>query len=162
MGDTNGIRVFVYGTLKQGNGNYRHYLQQSELLGRCALVGKHTMVDLGAFPGVINYGEESKAPEKTVYGEVYRVTSDVLGALDLLEGNGSFYTREKVWTPWKKAWCYYLPKEYYKENTEVISGSWNTSAPEQSWIDAGAVQAGDGDGAEGEATASDGGGATDA
>lgn len=133
MGQFNGVRVFVYGTLKHGHGNHEYYLKNSQFLGRHMLKGKHRLVDLGAFPGLVDLSAEEACPESDVIGEVYLIDEKVLAALDLLEGNGTFYNRKKIDTPWKKAWCYYLPTEYSDE-MEVPGGSWNPSDDEKLWV----------------------------
>lgn len=129
-----GIKVAVYGSLKKGHGNYR-LLAASEYLGRCMLRGRYTMVDLGYYPGVVMRDE---GDEGAVLCEVYRVTEDTLASLDLLEGNGSYYTRSKVDTPWKKAWCYFLPAdEYLKRDIDVVpSGIWQATEEEEHYVNA--------------------------
>ena len=47
-----GIRVFVYGTLKQGRSN-ANALRGAEFLGRCRLTEGHKLVDLGFYPGLV-------------------------------------------------------------------------------------------------------------
>jgi len=107
-----GIRVFVYGSLKRGHGN--NWLLDhggAEFLGLCLLSGKHKLVDLGYYPGLVP-DHSPNAPEQTVLGEVWRVDKDTLDALDQLEGHPDYYARCKVQTPWKGAWAYYLPTDY--------------------------------------------------
>lgn len=85
--------VFVYGTLRKG-GLYNRYLANSTFLGMATATG--TLLDLGRFPAAYFSGE------RTIKGEVYRVTSSVLDALDGLEGFDpkhtelSFYVRRKI------------------------------------------------------------------
>ena len=118
--DTSGVRVFVYGSLKQGQVNNR-VLADAELLGRCYLEGKYTMVDLGWYPAVIPGGDT----ERRIFGEVYRISEDHLDALDMIEGHPTYYERHKINTPWKNAWCYFLPDDYLSAGSEIESGMWN-------------------------------------
>jgi gamma-glutamylaminecyclotransferase len=137
---SSGIRVFVYGTLKKGHHNHkiigRHLGKESVFLGRCALNGPFTMVDLGYFPGVI-YTPTDTTVKNMIYGEVYRINQEILTHLDVLEGNGQFYTRERVETPWKKAWCYFIPRNYMPVNRSgaiITSGTWRPSEEESAYI----------------------------
>ena len=131
-----GIRVFVYGTLKSGKGNWRHYLDNDRTvsLGRCKITGPFAMYDLGFFPCVI---EDSSLPEAEIYGEVFLVDSDTLDSLDLLEGHPDWYCRRKIPTPWKNAWIYTMPLKgngALEEEHYITSGCWNPSEEEAEWI----------------------------
>lgn len=112
--------VFVYGSLKAGFHNHilLGNIDESEYLGRAWAHGPYAMRDMKAYPGLYRH---SSLPMSHVVGEVYRVTQDVLWSLDILEGNGSFYTRHKIpvqvhpigsgqsMVQDMKAWCYFLP-----------------------------------------------------
>ncbi|MBM7615605.1 gamma-glutamylcyclotransferase family protein [Alkaliphilus hydrothermalis] len=87
LGD--GFLVFVYGTLMKGNSNHKRFLSNAKCLGTGVVVG-YTLYDLGSYPGV----KHSK--EGVVKGEVYKINTDMLRDLDLLEGEGSLYLREKT------------------------------------------------------------------
>ena len=93
---TQGIRVFVYGSLKQGHCNYPA-LEDATFLGRCFLEGNYTMVDLGWYPAVVNHGVDG--PVNRIFGEVYLVPEDTLYTLDCIEGHPTFYERRKIETP---------------------------------------------------------------
>lgn len=91
-GTNDGHLVFVYGSLKRGFGNHsiiRHsggiFLGQ----GRTA-EKKFDMLSMSAFPACYIGGEYHIA------GELYAVDNRCLGSLDMLEGNGHFYTRKEV------------------------------------------------------------------
>ena len=138
-GDTTtaGIRVFVYGTLKEGNGNHSHFFDGNDganLLGRCTISGPYVMRSLGFFPCVT---EVDGGDDAEIIGEVYQVDSNTLDALDMLEGHPSWYSRHKVETELGKAWCYFMPEsECYTGDEAIIeSGCWNMSADEAEWID---------------------------
>lgn len=111
-------RIFVYGTLKRGYGNWNHFLNKPEVkfLGEDTLKG-FTMVSLGGFPGVI-YGGEGE-----IHGEVYEIPDDVSRSIDYLEGYPEFYTKMGVITKWGAADMYILPKAFLN-NPVVESGNW--------------------------------------
>lgn len=123
-----GIRVFVYGTLKHGHGNHR-LLEKATFLGRCYITGTYRLLDLGWYPGLVL---DQNTPKSNIFGEVYRITQETLDDLDILEGNGSYYTRTQVQTPWKKAWCYFLPGAYNDRNDlkYLEKGVWKPSDDE--------------------------------
>lgn len=86
-------KVFVYGTLKQGYGNWQRLLEgKSVFLGKAVTVSKYTMLDSG-FPVLM---ESGKRETGNVAGEVYEVDSNVLKHLDRLEGEGSMYDRKLI------------------------------------------------------------------
>jgi gamma-glutamylaminecyclotransferase len=123
---TNGLpRVFVYGTLKKGYGNHR-LLSGATCIGATQVEGPHRMVDLGYFPGAVRVDLE-RGPG-VLRGEVYEVTTEILGSLDLLEGHPNFYERAKIDTEHGKAWCYFLPQQYLDEYPLIESGEWGSSA----------------------------------
>jgi len=70
-------KVFVYGTLKRGHYNHR-LLVDSDYVGDGSIEG-FDIYDLGCYPGVVQ-------GTRTVHGEVFSVTDDVLRHLDCLEG----------------------------------------------------------------------------
>ncbi len=130
-------RVFVYGTLKKGHGNHR-LLETSQFLGRCKLYDHFRLVSLGGFPGLVKVPEDQ--PKCEVSGEVYAVTDDVLTSLDYLEGHPRFYERQKVKTPFKNAWAYFLPDAYLRY--PLVATSWKPSPEEIEWLKA-QIEAGD-------------------
>ena len=79
--------VFVYGTLMKGQANHR-LLRDESYLGEATLDG-YDMYDLGYFPGIV-------PGTGTVRGELYRVVTVELLSLDVLEGQGTLYSRETV------------------------------------------------------------------
>ncbi len=134
MADTTnhpGCRVLVYGSLKAGHGNHP-LLHGSTFLGRMALPGPYVMLDLGFYPGVVR---KQGGDTATISAEVYQVSEETLYALDCLEGHPTYYKREKVETPWKKAWCYFLPESYLTKDIEVVEdGVWQPNEEEQAWL----------------------------
>ena len=104
--------VAVYGTLRNGFPN-NDILQYSEYLGEDILEG-FLMFDLGAFPGVIRYGDG------TIVVEVFNVNEDTLDDLDFLEGKDRLYRRELVDTSYGPSYIYTIINPWGK----VISGDW--------------------------------------
>jgi gamma-glutamylcyclotransferase (GGCT)/AIG2-like uncharacterized protein YtfP len=123
------IRVFVYGTLKQGHGNNR-LLENSKFLGRCYIEGPWRLINLGAYPGLV---EIPKIEFAKVLGEVYQVDLDTLQSLDWLEGHPRYYRRDKVATPWKNAWAYFLPEDYI-EKYPLVDKVWEPSDVETEFM----------------------------
>ena len=82
-------RVFVYGTLRVGQGNH-HLLASSRMIGLDRTLARYTLVDLGAFPAVVVGGATA------VVGEVFEVDAATLARLDRLEGHPRFYQRTTV------------------------------------------------------------------
>lgn len=123
-----GIRVFVYGTLKKDHCN-NVVLEDAEFLGRCYIEGPYRFVNLGWYPAILDSPDKS---EQKVFGEVYRVNEDTLLTLDCIEGHPHYYKRRKVATPWKNAWTYFLPVEYNERDLETIEdGLWESTDEER-------------------------------
>lgn len=113
-------KVFVYGTLKEGHGNYEYFLRdKAEYLGDFNTNPIYTMVSLGGFPGVLRNGKTS------IKGEVYEVDKGTFSRLDGLEGYPTFYTREEIDTPYGKAWMYIYNHDRDELYDKIIeSGKW--------------------------------------
>lgn len=73
-------RVFVYGTLKRGNGNH-HLLSRSEFIGKATTAPEFRL--LSAFRNVFPYLVPG---DKSIIGEVFEVDDETLRHLDQLEG----------------------------------------------------------------------------
>jgi gamma-glutamylcyclotransferase (GGCT)/AIG2-like uncharacterized protein YtfP len=127
-----GIRVFVYGTLKRGHYNHQ-LLSDAEYLGRHVLRGSFAMCDLTHYPCVVNTSGLDM-DEADILGEVFLVDEDTLDSLDVLEGNGSYFTRFKVDTPWKKAWMYTLPQDYLERLERIPEGIWDATEDEREYL----------------------------
>ncbi|MBV1756484.1 MAG: gamma-glutamylcyclotransferase [Dethiosulfatibacter sp.] len=82
-----GILIFVYGTLMEGQRNHKEYLSYAKFITKGVVVG-YTLHDLGNFPGI------KKSSKGVVEGEVYKVDQDTLHQLDLLEGEGTLFVRD--------------------------------------------------------------------
>ena len=67
------------------------------------------MIDLGAFPGILDSGRS------VIYGEVYEVDNSVLEMCDLIEGHPNFYSRKFIKLEFDiNAEAYFLPQSKYK------------------------------------------------
>lgn len=87
--------VFVYGTLRHGQGNWDWALKnKSDMIGYAYTPGE--MYTLGGFPGVILPTTDDRANGKTVRGEVFACDDETLRVLDRLEGEGRMYHRRTV------------------------------------------------------------------
>lgn len=114
------IRVFVYGTLKKGEGNHRLLQGRALFCGEDSIHGK--LFDLGAFPAAVQEGDN------VIHGEVYMVGPHTLRSLDGLEGHPHFYERKEVMllNEKKLAWAYFLPDaKVYRGSREVEGGVWS-------------------------------------
>lgn len=96
MESNNKIRMFVYGTLRQGFG-LSHLLKTASFQGAGFVYG--TMYDLGSYPG-IKLNEQDKTHK--VIGEVYFIDRETMARLDYIEGyrpnepEHSLYIRKPV------------------------------------------------------------------
>ena len=116
--------VFVYGTLKKGQGNHGLLERnKARFLGQVLTDPKYTMIKpCPSWPGVIKGGNTR------ILGEVYEV--DSLNPLDYLEGfnekrpDESLFYREQILTQYGSAWIYifnhYEPNKVY----EKLDGVW--------------------------------------
>jgi gamma-glutamylcyclotransferase (GGCT)/AIG2-like uncharacterized protein YtfP len=126
--------VFVYGSLKEGYHNH-DVLRDSLKVCDAISVEKYTMINLGAFPGLM-----LEVPTSHIHGEIYHISDEVFKDLDLLEGFPYFYDRKIV--EFKdandnthEAWVYYLadPKKYInrinKDYLFIHNGVWTIPSP---------------------------------
>ena len=97
----NFVKLFVYGTLKEGYGNNRYYLYDCEKLGEGWLKGFEMRAS------GIPFVYYSNDPESKVYGDIYRVPWDkIVNSIDFLEGHPSFYTRTWIEDQLGGVWVY--------------------------------------------------------
>jgi gamma-glutamylcyclotransferase (GGCT)/AIG2-like uncharacterized protein YtfP len=75
-------RVFVYGTLKRGHGNWFHFLKDDAAFVGHAITVKEFSMIAGGFPVVL----DCDGNRGQIKGEVYDVNDKTLSALDGLEG----------------------------------------------------------------------------
>ncbi len=95
------VRLFVYGTLKEGYGNNFHHLYDCEKLEEGWIKGFEMRASGIPF---VYYSDN---PESKVYGDIYLVPwSRITSSIDLLEGHPSFYTRTWIEDQLEGVWVY--------------------------------------------------------
>jgi len=114
--------IAVYGTLRQGCGNFRYHLADADFQGSFNSEPVYSMFNLGGFPGLKNNGNTS------IFLEVYLVNDEEAEHVDNLEGYEAgrephFYDKQSIETPWGTAGIYI----YVRDTTDrdlVESGDW--------------------------------------
>jgi gamma-glutamylcyclotransferase (GGCT)/AIG2-like uncharacterized protein YtfP len=124
------VLMAVYGTLREGFGNWRHYLdnEHCQLLGVMKTEPIFTMISLGGFPGILENGKTAMTVE------IFRVNStEVERGLDRLEGYPSFYNKTTIETPWGIANMYILNAgDRYNDGRSIVeSGDWKEYCQER-------------------------------
>ena len=110
--------IFVYGTLRSSESR-NLVLKDSEYIGINTTLPKYTMVNLGSFPGILNFGNTP------IVGEIYAVSNSVLEVLDQIEGHPNFYKRKKIDIDhFENISAYFLDKDKYASYPEIKSGNW--------------------------------------
>ena len=89
VGPTPPVRLFVYGSLKEGEANHP-LLAGAESCGAAVTEAGFELVDLGPYPGLVAGGRGAVA------GELYRVGATVLARLDAFEGHPAFFRRSPI------------------------------------------------------------------
>ena len=84
------MRLSVYGTLKQGEGNH-HFLRNSKLLGEFVTSPNYTMYSMGGFPAVTPEGDTP------ITCEVYDVHEKDLPGIYRLEGYSGIKNDPNNW-----------------------------------------------------------------
>lgn len=69
---------------------YHHLLDASPFAGEASTAPRYTLVDLGAYPALLEGGDDAVA------GEIFTVSSHVLPVLDDLEGHPDLYRRTLI------------------------------------------------------------------
>ncbi len=112
-------KVFVYGSLMSGLHNDT-YLDGQTRLGDDRTRGcRFEMVDLGAFPGLVQMERGDDA-----VGEVWEVDDECLADLDRLEGVPTFYDRVTVQTV-THGWCWaYVLGSKFRGEDAVPGNDW--------------------------------------
>jgi gamma-glutamylcyclotransferase (GGCT)/AIG2-like uncharacterized protein YtfP len=109
-------RVFVYGTLKQGQRNF-HFLQDAEFVGQFSTEPIYSMFIFEDYPAVCVDGQH------TIHGEIYRVNEAQFGLLDELEWYPDFYQRIEIPTHHGDTWMYIVEAELC-EGKQQLHGMW--------------------------------------
>jgi len=98
------IRLFVYGSLKQGFHNAA-YLSSAHFLGEHTTRAEFSMYDFGSYPAVSERGNTC------IVGEVYRISGQHLASIDRLEWYPDFYQRVLINTDHGEAWMYIVSEQ---------------------------------------------------
>ena len=133
--DNGKVRVFVYGTLKQGHGNNPLLANaNASFLGYDTISGHFQMFDLGGIPALVHNKQDRPS---TVKGQIFATTDAGLAALDHLEGHPHFYERIKVWSDMlkRRVWVYFLVAPKFLDSAKNITeeGIWNPTQAEQTY-----------------------------
>ncbi len=119
-------RIFVYGTLKEGEWGHRNLLGAKKICAGVSTYGVMTFSGgLGTFPYL--YPEEVCR----VYGEIYEINETILRNLDRYEGVGSgHYRRVVADTGLGQAWIYICgeDRDFKDEDLVIEYGRWSGSA----------------------------------
>ena len=122
ISEIKGKLVLVYGSLKKGFHNHR-LLNRSHFMKGGKIPMPFTMINLGAFPGLIP--TKHRVEEYSIC-ELYLVDDKTFKQLDLLEGYPNFYNRVLVDVGAdQKAYVYILNEENgYKSAHKVENNNW--------------------------------------
>ncbi len=111
--------VFVYGTLKRGQGNH-HWLRGAPCRGRRRLAGAR-LHNLGPYPMAVR-------GTGIIHGEVYGVSEDDLERLDGLEDAPRLYQRHRLpLDDGSLAWVYLGLPEQVRDLPLVPFADWDTA-----------------------------------
>ena len=110
------MRVFVYGTLKQGFHN-AFYLQNARFLGEFVTDPVYSMYNFGTYPAVSELGKTA------IKGEVYEISQAQLESIDRLEWCPEFYQRVMIQTSFGEAWMYVVSEQLCVDKIN-IAGNW--------------------------------------
>lgn len=119
-----GDLLFVYGTLRPGNGAHDLFMSSGvEHIGETRISGR--MYSMGGFPGVRLDGRRFHSEGDVVTGDLFRITDDNLSSrLDQYEGYPHLYGRRLVETEQgEDAWVYEINMAP-PETSRIPSGTW--------------------------------------
>lgn len=113
------VKLFVYGSLLSGESNHS-YLGPSPRLAEVRTAPGYSLVDLGAYPGLVTGGRGS------VVGELYDVDDATLKSLDAFEGHPMLFVRVAIRLgSGEDADAYLLAREELARGRPfVASGDW--------------------------------------
>jgi gamma-glutamylaminecyclotransferase len=120
------MKIFVYGTLRRGHGNWEALLARNEgaRFVREALTSPgYEMRSLGGYPAVF-----AREGAGQVVGEIFEVDEATLARLDRLEGHPRWYLRQPVALVDREEGVeiYLMRAEHLNPRCEVVvDGDWN-------------------------------------
>lgn len=113
--------VFVYGTLRRGEGNH-DLLATAEFLGMARTAADFLLFDLGAYPAVV---AQPAGQGIAIVGELYAVDEATLAQLDALEEHPDYYVRHEIELPGgPTAWIYVLDAAEVSGAKPIAGGDW--------------------------------------
>lgn len=111
-------RVFVYGTLRRGMFYYGEYMSHAEFVAESKAEGFIMFRNPeDHYPYIIR-------GEGEIVGEVFKVSQDELGKLDILEEIPGLYTRDKISVSGEDAWIYVFNSPNRPDSLRIESGDW--------------------------------------
>jgi gamma-glutamylaminecyclotransferase len=111
-------RVFVYGSLRHGQGNHS-VIAGATRVGAARTTPEFTLYDLGPFPALVRGGATSVA------GELYDVDGLLLERLDRLEGCPRLYQRQVIrLADGTLANSYMQRLDQIRGRAKIASGDW--------------------------------------
>ena len=117
-GKNESISCFVYGTLMRGEANHR-LLANSRFIGAAMTAPEFTLVNMGAYPAMVEDGTSS------VKGEVYEVNAKTLVELDSLENHPIYYKRRMITlADGRLVLAYIMPPERATSHPIIEHGDW--------------------------------------
>ena len=121
------VKVFVYGTLKEG-GHNRHWLAGSDPMGAGVIRDKqYIMRNLGAYPAL-----QKSDDGDLIFGEIHAINTDIVAQLDRLEGYPDLYDRE--WVTVEDEYgnahlclVYFVKEDWVEEYPVMSEGYWDVN-----------------------------------
>lgn len=108
--------LFVYGSLKRGLSNHG-MLRGAVYVGEAVTAAGYRLVRIDAYPALTRPGS------RAIRGELYRVTPELLDALDAFEGDE--YVRERVTLEdGRSAQAYFLAEVATPSAEELDADAW--------------------------------------
>jgi len=121
------IRLFVYGTLKQGHYN-NVVLKRSggKFLGYDKIVlDNAAFVSLGFCPACVYPITAAGNDTQAICGEIWYGNQEMIKSCDILEGHPEFFRRSKQWSTIheRRCWMYSLEESWLSEATDFLDKS---------------------------------------
>lgn len=117
--NTNMMKLFVYGTLRNGLEN-NFLLDKKAQFIKVMHISGLKLYDLGPFPAAVESGNK----KDTVTGELYNVPESSIEAIDQLEGVPHMFQRQFLTDGDNEIWYYVMEKELIEGLDAVASGDW--------------------------------------
>ena len=116
--------VAVYGTLREGCGNWRWCLKDRAEKISTERLSYHKMYSMGGFPFIVESDDEHDEITCEVFDVNPKISDAVLSDLDSLEGYPYMYNRKVVDTSHGDAHIYYMGEKDENFYPFVESGDW--------------------------------------